>query len=68
MNSGACSNRELKVVLYALQVSGMTYEVLPIQGIGDDVDTTTGFAFLVFVDDFFSSVHFANAPYKPTVG
>jgi hypothetical protein len=58
----------LKAVLYALQVSGIAYEVLPIQGIGDGVDTSTGFAFLVFVADFFSSVHVANAPYQPTIG
>ena len=62
MNSRVRSNRELEVVLHALQIGCIAYEIFSIQGIGDDVDTATGFAFLVFVGNFFSSVHLANTP------
>ena len=57
MDSGTCGNRELKVALHAFQIRGMAYELLPTQGIRYRVDTATEFALLIFVDDFFSSVH-----------
>jgi len=64
MESGARCYRELKAILDALQVCGVTYGVLPAQGIGYLIDTTMKFAFFVFVDDFFSSVHMASASFK----
>lgn len=57
VESRARCYRELKAILDALQVCGVTYEVLPAQGIGYPVDATMKLAFFVFVDDLFSSVH-----------
>jgi len=46
----------LKAVLHALQVRGITNEVLPIHLVGDCVNTALEPACLVFIIDCFSSV------------
>lgn len=61
MNSGARSNGKLKVALHALQIRGMTDEILSILLVSYYVDTTTKFTLLVCSDDLFSSIQFRHA-------
>src|SRR5579859_1374457 len=57
MYRGSSSYRELKVILYTLQIRCMANEVSSIHRISDSIDPTQKPAILVLVANFFSSIH-----------